>query len=1005
MDILIIIFFGGAIAFLWNRLDKLERRVGDLTDELVGLRYTQLDQIEEMRRGSGEPVPDSAADLVAEDPAVEPATRLESEEQPAPEVEPVTPEPGPEPEAIPEETQATAPAMAYAGRVDEHIAEDVEPRPRFTFDFEDIFGRRLPIWAGGFALAIAGIFLVRFAIEAGLLTPSVRVALSFVFGLGLLGGAEAAYRMEHRLRDPRVRQALSGAGLATLYGAFYLAGTGYGLIGAGAAFAGLAVVTAAAIALSFRFGLPSAIIGLVGGFAAPLMVDSDSSNVPLLTFYLALISGGLAWSGQVQGRGWLGYVALAAGLAWGVLMMLAGVSSTSDLAALGLYLIVLGTALPAFLHANGGPSLPKLAAGAIATLQMAVLVSDAGFAPLTWGLYLLIGAALAGLGWRYPNLRLSTLVAAGLGVWLLLIWDDPSPTSFGLVAVCQMAIFAIVPLAYHWFEKAKTLDLAQLSGVAFALGIATYAQFGTWGDLPSEPGLAASLAGLALLPAAAFALLWKRGQEGETRNALILLGPAALLLFAALLLLSDAWLAPVMATIVASGLLLLHRQRAALSLQCAVWTSAGIAILALVVTPNFEEEIFRLGTSDVDLGVFRPALRWIATALPSLGIALISRDVISRRIGEGLAVAILYGAIAQAAPSESLAWIAGVATIALFHFQPARHAAWATALGITILWAVEPVGLWFMAGGGALVSAPFLSESAIGNLDLALRIAPLLAALGVLAWRLDTQRIDARAITFFSLGLVVMIALHSLYKQIWNISSMLRFEHYGMAERTIWQAALVLAAYGAREYLPATLRKPVSLSFLAMSLAHFVWFTLVLHNPLFLVQYVGPTPIANWLTLAYVSAIAGLWLAMSQWDEPSKLGRRSADIATMLLISLLAYSLLRQMFAGSVLTSRSIEQTESLLISLLGILLALAFLWWGSWRKTRTWRIGSLVLMLAAVIKVFLLDAAVLDGLLRIASFMALGFSLIGIGWVYSRQLARGEGAQTSEKEAELTPP
>ena len=53
----------------------------------------------------------------------------------------------------------------------------------------------------------------------------------------------------------------------------------------------------------------------------------------------------------------------------------------------------------------------------------------------------------------------------------------------------------------------------------------------------------------------------------------------------------------------------------------------------------------------------------------------------------------------------------------------------------------------------------------------------------------------------------------------------------------------------------------------------------------------------------------------------------------------------------------------------------------------RSWRIGSLVLMLAAVIKVFLVDAAGLEGLLRVASFMALGFSLIGIGWVYTRQL------------------
>ena len=53
----------------------------------------------------------------------------------------------------------------------------------------------------------------------------------------------------------------------------------------------------------------------------------------------------------------------------------------------------------------------------------------------------------------------------------------------------------------------------------------------------------------------------------------------------------------------------------------------------------------------------------------------------------------------------------------------------------------------------------------------------------------------------------------------------------------------------------------------------------------------------------------------------------------------------------------------------------------------RDWRIGSLVAMLAAVAKVFLFDASGLEGLARILSFVALGFSLIGIGWLYSRYL------------------
>ncbi len=41
--------------------------------------------------------------------------------------------------------------------------------------------------------------------------------------------------------------------------------------------------------------------------------------------------------------------------------------------------------------------------------------------------------------------------------------------------------------------------------------------------------------------------------------------------------------------------------------------------------------------------------------------------------------------------------------------------------------------------------------------------------------------------------------------------------------------------------------------------------------------------------------------------------------------------------------------------------------------------------------EVFILDTSGLEGLLRIASFIALGFSLIGIGWLYSRQLRSEE--------------
>jgi uncharacterized membrane protein len=968
MEIFLLLLLGGFLAAAWSRIGTLERRVADLADELAALRFagrlSRTGPVPEAPSAPAEParaIPRAGGELVA--------TLAEPLSEPA--------EPSP---AAPDAAEVETP---------EPLAEEPAPLRGLSFDFEDIFGRRLPIWGGGFALAIAGIFLVRFSIEAGLLTPSVRVALSFVFGLALLAGAETAYRFDERLADPRVRQALAGAGLATLYGAFYLAGTTYGLIGAGAAFVGLASVTAAAIGLSFRFGLPSAVIGLVGGFAAPLLVDSDSANVPLLSFYLALITGGLAWSGEAQGRRWMSYAALAAGLGWGVLMMMAGVQSTSDFAALGIYLVVLGAVLPAFLHSRGGPSLPQLVAGGIATLQMAALVSDAGFAPLTWGLYLLIGAAVAGLGWRFAALRPGTLVAAGLGLWLLVIWPDPDPRLFAAVAAGQVAIFALVPLAHHVRGRAGLLDLAQLAAVTAIMAIAVYARFGRWDADNFEPLLALSTAALALIPAVAFVVLWRRGEERLTRQALTVLAPAATLLFGALLLVSPVWLAPVMALAATMPLLWCEARREAPALHAAAWAGGATVVIALALTPAFVAELTQLGDLEKPVDTFRAVLRWAAAATPFAAMAVIARPAPSRAVGEALAVALGYGLLAQVLPSVALAWTAGAASIGLFLAMPQRMVAWTTALAIAAAWSLVPLAGWLTGGLLALVGEPFMATSAVKPLDLALRVAPLLSVLAVMVWKGRSLRLEVRAGALLGLGVIGTIALHSLYKQVFAITSLFQLEHYGMGERSIWQAVLVAAAYGAGQGLPAGLRRPVALGLSGAALAHFAVFTLLLHNPLWSVQHVGPTPIANWLTLAYLGAIAMLWIGRAQWPEAPHAARIACDAATMALIALLAFSLLRQVFAGSVLTSRGIDQAESLLISLLGIVLALGFLWWGSWRASRSWRIGSLVLMLVAVIKVFLIDAAGLEGLLRIASFMALGFSLIGIGWVYTRQLAR----------------
>ena len=57
----------------------------------------------------------------------------------------------------------------------------------------------------------------------------------------------------------------------------------------------------------------------------------------------------------------------------------------------------------------------------------------------------------------------------------------------------------------------------------------------------------------------------------------------------------------------------------------------------------------------------------------------------------------------------------------------------------------------------------------------------------------------------------------------------------------------------------------------------------------------------------------------------------------------------------------------------------------GLWRQQSVIHVGSLVLLLITIGKVFLVDAAELEGLLRVLSFLGLGLALIGIGFFYNK--------------------
>lgn len=140
----------------------------------------------------------------------------------------------------------------------------------------------------GIMIVLGGIaFFLKYSIEQGILGPLGRVVISIMVGTGLIiFGIRLIHNRYHLLA-----QGLSGAGFVTLYFAFFAASAMYALLPYGAAFVMMMVVTVAAGTLSIIYNTPGiALLGLVGGYATPLMVGHSSTN-PLFFYVYVLLLG------------------------------------------------------------------------------------------------------------------------------------------------------------------------------------------------------------------------------------------------------------------------------------------------------------------------------------------------------------------------------------------------------------------------------------------------------------------------------------------------------------------------------------------------------------------------------------------------------------------------------------------------------------------------------------------------------------------------------------------
>lgn len=136
-------------------------------------------------------------------------------------------------------------------------------------------------------LAVA--FFFKYAIDNQWIGEMGRVALGVLAGLMCLAGAEGLSRRGHRV----YAQGIAGLGIAIFYLSFHAAFAFYRLLPQGPAFALMALTTLMAAAAALRYGAKAiAILGLLGGYATPVLLSTGADRPWFFLGYLLLLNGG-----------------------------------------------------------------------------------------------------------------------------------------------------------------------------------------------------------------------------------------------------------------------------------------------------------------------------------------------------------------------------------------------------------------------------------------------------------------------------------------------------------------------------------------------------------------------------------------------------------------------------------------------------------------------------------------------------------------------------------------
>jgi uncharacterized membrane protein len=512
--------------------------------------------------------------------------------------EPAEPEPAeeeivelPEPESQPEQptlaqhlrdTKARADGLSIAPppmsvepaspteRIETPTRTNTE-RPKVSL--EEKLTLRVFVWIAAVALALAGGYLVKYSFDNSILTAPVRISVALLAGIAMVAAGEVM-----RTRAMRIAQALSAAGVATLFAALLAGVHVEDLIPPAVGFVAMAGVAGLAVVLSLRQGQLVALLGLAGGFITPAVVNTGEQSAAMLFGYLFVLQLALLW--VTRRRGWwpLVLLTLAAGYGW-VVVWLAFFYRGGDEVALGLFLVATAAA---FVLAPLGAATDaadaalqtavRWAGAAIGMVLGAAMLPVGSFTTTEWVYFGVLGAGCLAVAMCDARHHSLPWLAAAAGAIVLLIYrgGENDPGVFAAATVGYGVLYAGGAYLGLWVARGTRHGWAALSVTAAAAYFAA-ARLGVL-QLPFERFWGAAALTLAAVYAAATWPVLRQGHR--TAAATLMLGATGFLAVAAPLELQRQWIAVAWAAMIPATIEIGRR----LNVPAMRWVAAALMI-------------------------------------------------------------------------------------------------------------------------------------------------------------------------------------------------------------------------------------------------------------------------------------------------------------------------------------------------------------------------------------------------------------------------------------------